>query len=119
LINKLRNHPTIQGSFFAIGATAIWSVTLIIARGLNDSIPPISLAFWRWTVAVLVAFVLWNKAIFAVGSSRAGMIYYSLDNKLRIGLELIGEKWTIFIPCKQSYNNSGNPKSKRLFTYQT
>ncbi len=39
---------------FALGATAIWSGNFIIARGLNESIPPITLAFWRWVVAVIV-----------------------------------------------------------------
>lgn len=35
-------------------ATAIWSANFIIARGLSNSITPITLAFWRWVVAVLV-----------------------------------------------------------------
>lgn len=43
-----------SGYFFAICATAIWSGNFIIARGLNESVPPITLAFWRWVVAVIV-----------------------------------------------------------------
>jgi drug/metabolite transporter (DMT)-like permease len=54
LINKIKNHQLFSGYFFAICATAIWSGNFIIARGLNESIPPISLAFWRWVVAVIV-----------------------------------------------------------------
>lgn len=54
MLNKLRNHQTTPGYLFALGATAIWSGNFIIARGLSESIPPISLAFWRWTVAVIV-----------------------------------------------------------------
>ena len=54
LINKIKNYQTLSGYFFAIGATAIWSGNFIIARDLNDSIPPVSLAFWRWIVAVTV-----------------------------------------------------------------
>ena len=50
----LRNRQIISGYLFAIGATAIWSGNFIIARGLNESIPPVSLAFWRWVVAVIV-----------------------------------------------------------------
>lgn len=50
----MKNYRTISGYFFAIGATALWSGNFIVARGLTDSIPPISLAFWRWTVAVVV-----------------------------------------------------------------
>ena len=56
LTNKLQNRQVISGHFFAIGATAIWSGNFIIARGLSESIPPISLAFWRWVIAV-VAFL--------------------------------------------------------------
>lgn len=34
-------------------ATLIWSGNFTIARGLIDIIPPISLAYWRWLVAVI------------------------------------------------------------------
>ncbi len=51
---KLQNKQLLTGYIFAIGATAIWSANFIIARGLSDSISPITLAFWRWIVAVLV-----------------------------------------------------------------
>lgn len=43
-----------RGYLFAIAATAIWSGNFVVARGLSDSIPPVSLAFWRWVVAVIV-----------------------------------------------------------------
>ncbi len=54
MINRLQNRHQISGYLFAIGATALWSGNFIIARGLNESISPISLAFWRWVVAVIV-----------------------------------------------------------------
>ena len=49
-----RPQNTLSGYLCAVAATALWSGNFIIARGLNESIPPISLAFWRWIVAVLV-----------------------------------------------------------------
>jgi drug/metabolite transporter (DMT)-like permease len=49
-----RDRPSPAGYFCAVAATAIWSGNFIIARGLSDNIPPVSLAFWRWTVAVAV-----------------------------------------------------------------
>ena len=52
--NSPPNRQALSGYLFAISATAIWSGNFIIARGLNESIPPISLAFWRWVVAVIV-----------------------------------------------------------------
>jgi len=48
----LKKHSLLAGYLFAIGATAIWSGNFIVARGLNDSIPPVTLAFYRWIVAV-------------------------------------------------------------------
>lgn len=42
------------GYLFALGATAIWSGNFIVARGLSEIVPPVSLAFWRWVVAVIV-----------------------------------------------------------------
>ena len=52
----MTNRPqnSLSGYLCAIGATALWSGNFIIARGLHESIPPVSLAFWRWVVAVLV-----------------------------------------------------------------
>ncbi len=44
----------LSGYLCALGATAIWSGNFIVARGLSDIVPPISLAFWRWGVAVIV-----------------------------------------------------------------
>jgi drug/metabolite transporter (DMT)-like permease len=46
----------VAGYLLAIGATILWSGNFIIARGLSESIHPVSLAFWRWVVAV--AFLL-------------------------------------------------------------
>lgn len=44
----------VAGYGFALGATALWSGNFIVARGLSDHIPPVSLAFYRWLTAVLV-----------------------------------------------------------------
>ncbi|MCY7294716.1 DMT family transporter [Alteromonas sp. a30] len=50
----------LSGYLFAIGATLIWSGNFIIARGVMEAIPPISLAFWRWAIAcsVMLPFAL-------------------------------------------------------------
>lgn len=42
------------GYLFALCATALWSGNFIIARGLSDQIPPVTLAFCRWLTAVVV-----------------------------------------------------------------
>ena len=38
----MRNSQMLLGYFFAVSATAIWSGNFVIARGLSESIPPIS-----------------------------------------------------------------------------
>ena len=51
---KPHSYSTATGYLFALGATAIWSGNFIVARGLSNDIPPVSLAFFRWMTAVLV-----------------------------------------------------------------
>lgn len=34
--------------------TLFWSGNFVISRGMHASIPPMSLSFWRWTVALLI-----------------------------------------------------------------
>jgi len=50
---KTYNKNNFQGYIFALIATAIWSGNFIVARDLSETIPPISLAFWRWIIAFL------------------------------------------------------------------
>ena len=107
--------PSIYGLIFALGATALWSGNFIIARGLSDSIPPITLAFWRWMVAVLVflPFALkpliseWeiikdNKFYLAV-TSFVGislfntLIYFAGHTTTAINLSLISITFPVFV----------------------
>ena len=48
--------PLLAGYLCAIAATMFWSGNFIIARELNDSVAPVSLAFGRWLVATLALF---------------------------------------------------------------
>ncbi len=50
----MQENHILKGYICAVAATALWSGNFIIARGLSDSIPPVSLAFFRWLVAVIV-----------------------------------------------------------------
>ncbi|TDE02291.1 DMT family transporter [Flavobacterium sandaracinum] len=45
---------TTKGVLFALIATLLWSVNMVIASGIKGHIPPIGLAFWRWTIACIV-----------------------------------------------------------------
>ncbi len=46
--------PRFSGVLLAIGATMIWSWNYIIARGFHEVIPPVTLSFLRWSVALTV-----------------------------------------------------------------
>ncbi len=55
IIKKFKTLPLqISGILFAVGATVIWSVNFIIARGVHDAIPPVTLSFLRWLTAFAV-----------------------------------------------------------------
>jgi len=103
------------GYFFAIGATIIWSGNFLIARGLHESIPPITLAFWRWFVAILIflPFALkslvtdWHilkknvpylliTALFGVSVFNT-LIYFSAHTTTAINLSLIAITFPVFI----------------------
>lgn len=43
-----------KGALFALCATLLWSVNFVIASGIKGHIPPVGLAFWRWTIACIV-----------------------------------------------------------------
>ncbi|MCW8901552.1 MAG: DMT family transporter [Gammaproteobacteria bacterium] len=52
-MNKNHSKLLSYGYLSAVMATIIWSGNFIVARGLVDTIPPVSLAYWRWLVAVI------------------------------------------------------------------
>lgn len=52
------------GYIFAALATIIWSGNFLIARGINEKISPVGLAFWRWTVATIVVLPFAVKPIY-------------------------------------------------------
>jgi drug/metabolite transporter (DMT)-like permease len=63
LMIRTSNKPLFAGYLLAIGATIFWSGNFIVARELNQTVPPVSLAFWRWLVAVVVLFPFAFKAL--------------------------------------------------------
>jgi len=111
----LKSNSIVAGYLFAIGATAIWSGNFIVARGLSDSIPPVSLAFYRWMVAILVFTPFALKNIFqewATIKKHSGyffitsflgittfntLIYYAGHSTTAMNLSLIAITFPIFI----------------------
>jgi len=51
-----------RGVAFAVLACLIWSGNFILAKGVSNDIPPIALAFYRWTAAsICIAPFAWKK----------------------------------------------------------
>ncbi len=49
-VQRISNSP-----FLLLTLTPLfWSGNIVLARGVNEIIPPIGLAFWRWTIALLL-----------------------------------------------------------------
>lgn len=112
---KHQNKKIFAGYLFALGATIIWSGNFLIARGLHENIPPITLAFFRWLVAVVIFLPFaykaliteWNSlknntsyllitALFGVSIFNT-LIYFSAHTTTAINLSLIAITFPIFI----------------------
>ena len=52
-MNK-KSNTLIYGYLSAIAATLFWSGNFTIARGVIENIPPVSLAYWRWSTAIII-----------------------------------------------------------------
>lgn len=39
-----------------MAANLFWAGNIVLARGLAGNVPPVTLAYWRWTGAFLAAF---------------------------------------------------------------
>jgi drug/metabolite transporter (DMT)-like permease len=49
-------HQDLTGILLALIAVIIWGGNFVIARGVSEQISPISLAFFRWSVATVILF---------------------------------------------------------------
>ena len=56
-------HVHLKGIGLALIAVILWSGNYIIARGLNDLVPPISIAFFRWLFATVILFPIAYKSL--------------------------------------------------------
>lgn len=53
-IPESRRQPALRAYALLALAPLCWAGNVVIARGIVDTFPPVSLAFWRWTLATLV-----------------------------------------------------------------
>lgn len=115
MAEETKKQNLLVGSLCALGATAIWAGNYIIARRVNNRIAPVSLAFWRWLVAVfalspfaLKQFLMERKVVkrYALYLALTGALGVSAFNTLlyiashttsAINLSLISLTFPIFI----------------------
>lgn len=86
-MKKINSNASTYGYLSAIAATLFWSGNFTIARGVIENIPPISLAYWRWTTAIIIL------APFAIKSLisdwvivKSNFIYLSITSILGVSL---------------------------------
>ncbi len=61
MTDKFSQNKVLIGVLLAVLATIIWSGNFIIARGVIEEIPPVTLAFYRWVTATLILLpFVWN-----------------------------------------------------------
>ncbi len=73
------------GYLFAVGSTLIWSGNFIVARELKDTVPPVTLAFWRWFVAVAALSPFAFRSLLAEWRSiRENLLYLSVTSFLGV-----------------------------------
>jgi drug/metabolite transporter (DMT)-like permease len=62
MAKSTQNKTVYIGFALAILTCIIWAGNFIIARGVHDQIPPITLAFFRWSTASVIIFFLGIKS---------------------------------------------------------
>ena len=60
-------------------STLFWFGNFVISRGMHADIPPVGLAFWRWTVALLIISPIGLRLVWK-HSPDAGLQIYSGHN---------------------------------------
>tara|TARA_R110001583_G_scaffold22867_1_gene85262 strand:+ start:264 stop:1172 length:909 start_codon:yes stop_codon:yes gene_type:complete len=111
----MTSKPVFIGFACAITATILWSGNFVVARGLSEEVAPLTLAFWRWVVAILVLLPFAIKPLLAQKSwlkdnigylsivSLLGvtlfnsLIYYAGQTSSAINLSLIAITFPIFV----------------------
>ena len=84
---KKNSNTLIYGYLSAIAATLFWSGNFTIARGVIENIPPISLAYWRWTTAIILLLPFAIKSLISDWAIiKKHYIYLSITSILGVSL---------------------------------
>jgi drug/metabolite transporter (DMT)-like permease len=53
---------TLTGIAMALMACILWSFNFIVARGISNQVPPVSISFYRWAIATIIIIpIAWNR----------------------------------------------------------
>lgn len=81
------SNALVYGYLSAIAATIFWSGNFTAARGVTENIPPISLAFWRWTTAVIILTPFALKSVISDWAIiKSNFFYLSITSLLGVSL---------------------------------
>ena len=84
---KKDSNTLIYGYLSAIAATLFWSGNFTIARGVIENIPPVSLAYWRWTTAIIILAPFAIKSLISDWATiKKHYIYLSITSILGVSL---------------------------------
>ena len=85
--NLKSKRNSFTGYLLVLAATVIWSFNFVVARGLSNSIPPVTLAFLRWATAVALMIPFAAKPLWrARRIVRQNLGYLSLCGVLAVTL---------------------------------
>lgn len=57
--------PVRHPSLLLSGAALLWAGNFVLGRAMRGHVPPVGLAFWRWTLALVVLLVLHGRGLVA------------------------------------------------------
>lgn len=105
----------LTGYLLVLAATIIWSFNFIVARGLVESVPPVTLAFLRWAVALVIMLpfaaksswkarrIIWNNVGYLSVCSAMGvtsfntLVYMAAYTSPAVNMSLIATSTPLFV----------------------
>ncbi len=63
MLKNIPQNKTLVGYLLALITIIVWSGNYVVARGISSQIPPISLAFFRWSTACIVITFFGYKSV--------------------------------------------------------
>ncbi len=124
----VRGHPYLLLSVAAL----LWSGNFVLARGVRAHVPPLALAFWRWTIALVVLLpftvravrasapallrswrVVLGLGVLGVGNFNM-LVYVGVHETTATNAVLLNSACPAFIVALSSIFGAGRPTGRQL-----